>query len=314
MSTLTDRAFRAMASDCRIVTDLHEAVDDAVERVHLLEARWSRFISSSEVSRINDSAGTLALTSPETYTLFRTAQLAREWTEGRFNPLMLDQLERAGYGPGGPGTPHLGDTRPTSGGSQSDIDLYPELPAVVIPSGTRFDPGGIGKGLAADLVCEELIARGAATVMVDLGGDLRVAGRPWCGDRWTVELAAPQDRDATMGSLTLAGDGAVATSSVLSKRWRSGADAMHHLLDPSTGQPSTTDLLTASVTAPSAWQAEVAAKVGLLAGSLGFAALMERLGLHGVAVTRDGRPISTTDTDPRATATVADSEGPSTWN
>jgi len=291
---LEEQRFKAMGCSCRVVTRGSDgAALEGVRLVREYEARWSRFISSSEICGINALAGQVVVTSPETFNLIALAEAARSWTKGRFNPLMLSQLEASGYSrrwSEGVSDGYAGGATP---GTNLAIDLFASANAVVLPKGHRFDPGGIGKGFAADLVCAELVRLGATTVMVDLGGDLRVAGDPWYGDQWRVELAAPQQRRDSAGCLTLAEDGAVATSSVLSRRWRSGGQAVHHLLDPLTGLSCETDLLTVSVCAPTTWQAEVAAKVGLLAGSVGVAAELRRLGVHGVAFTRDGSPIST---------------------
>ena len=63
-------------------------------------------------------------------------------------------------------------------------------------------------------------------------------------------------------------DGAVATSSVLRRVWTVGGRSRHHLIDPSTGRPSTPDLELVSVIAGEAWMAEVLAKAVLLRGSV----------------------------------------------
>ena len=57
-----------------------------------------------------------------------------------------------------------------------------------IPAGVGFDPGGIGKGLAADLVADETMAGGALGVCVNMGGDLRVRGRSPDSESWTVAV------------------------------------------------------------------------------------------------------------------------------
>ena len=57
---------------------------------------------------------------------------------------------------------------------------------VSLPAGIRFDPGGIGKGLAADIVTEELITDGAAGALVSVGGDVRVRGKPPTGTTWDL--------------------------------------------------------------------------------------------------------------------------------
>jgi thiamine biosynthesis lipoprotein len=63
------------------------------------------------------------------------------------------------------------------------------------------------------------------------------------------------------------GGGGVATSSTLRRTWRRGEQRLHHLIDPSTQQPSATDLELASVVAGAAWRAEVLAKAVLLRGT-----------------------------------------------
>src|SRR2546428_658254 len=63
--------------------------------------------------------------------------------------------------------------------------------AVRLPVGTGFDPGGIGKGLAADSVVDELRADGAAGVCVNIGGDVRVEGDSPSGEAWTVAVEHP---------------------------------------------------------------------------------------------------------------------------
>lgn len=293
VNELEEIGFRAMGSSCRIVTRGSKGASSlGAEMVHDLERKWSRFIPSSEVHQLNGQSGHLVVMSMESYQLVSRAEQAREWTQGRFNPLMLSHIETLGYDKCWPLTrqTQVGGTAVSP--SVEPIELYPSLRAVIIPSGTRFDPGGIGKGLAADMVCDHLESAGATTVMIDLGGDLRVSGRPWHDTTWRVDIAAPQKRTESAGSLTLDGEGAIATSSVLGRRWRRNGQVVHHLIDPNTGRPSDTDLLTVSVTAPTAWRAEVAAKSALLVGAGGVEAELHRLGVHGVAFTRAGNPIS----------------------
>ena len=88
---------------------------------------------------------------------------------------------------------------------------------MTIPIGIGFDAGGIGKGLAADLVATELIAEGVGGVCVNIGGDLRVIGESPSGDGLDTG-----DRTPTGGRADCArrvGRGAIATSSVLRQDW-----------------------------------------------------------------------------------------------
>ena len=58
----------------------------------------------------------------------------------------------------------------------------------------------------------------------------------------------------------------MATSTTLRRRWVVGGVERHHLIDPRTGTPSTSDLALVAVVAGSAWMAEVLAKGVLLRG------------------------------------------------
>ena len=73
----------------------------------------------------------------------------------------------------------------------SDIEVDHADSIVRLPPGTGFDPGGIGKGLAADLLVAEALRAGVAGVCVDIGGDLRVEGRAPNGGSWTIAVEHP---------------------------------------------------------------------------------------------------------------------------
>src|SRR5207244_11191700 len=103
---------------------------------------------------------------------------------------------------------------------------------VRLPAGTGFDPGGIGKGLAADMVVAEATASGAAGVCVNLGGDLRVTGLDPTDAAWTVAVEHPLA--ATPLAYLGLRDGAVATSTTLRRRWQVEGQPRHHPLDPLT--------------------------------------------------------------------------------
>lgn len=168
------------------------------------------------------------------------------------------------------------------------IVLYPEMGGVRIPAGTGFDPGGIGKGFAADLVTDFLNDRGATCTSVELGGDVRVSGEPWFGASWRIGVANPFDPSTDIGAFAPQ-CGAVATSSTLRRRWTNAAEQRHHLLDPRTGLPSDTDLVSVTACSSVAWWAEVAAKTAVIAGASDAISLLNQFGTPGVAVSADGR-------------------------
>ncbi len=206
MSPWSMVAFRAMASPCRIVAPTHELAEYGRELVQQLERTWSRFDPLSEITAVNEAAGKLTIVSEVTYELLSLAQQARLATRGAFNPLMLDQLVALGYDRTWDA---LGDdVRPfpeASSAVQTRIELFPEISAVCLPPGTRFDPGGIGKGLAGDMVAAALLEAGAESVQIELGGDVRVAGPEWAGGPWRVVVDDTDHGAANPATITLPG-------------------------------------------------------------------------------------------------------------
>ena len=284
--------FEAMASRCRIVADTEQLALAGEQLVHKLESRWSRFRPASEVSTVNQAGGQLVMVSDVTAHLFDRAEFARVATGGRFNPLLLDRLEQLGYGPGATQVATIEHAEATSWLVESrPIEVFRKVGAVRLPAGSRFDPGGIGKGLAADVVVDHLRSLGASALQIELGGDVRVWGDNWTGRPWLVDVQDPRDRTSVMTRLELS-HGAIATSSVLGRTWTVGDRHLHHLIDPSTGQPSETDVISVTTTSSELWWAEVVAKVAVLAGSKRAPAVMRQLGCSGVVLDRTGRLVS----------------------
>jgi thiamine biosynthesis lipoprotein len=124
----------------------------------------------------------------------------------------------------------------------------------------------LGKGLAADIVVAQLRALGAPGAMVNLGGDLAVAGEPPEGEAWVVGVEDPHAAERTLCRVALA-EGGVATSSVLGRRWKVDGVEVHHLLDPATGGPTAGTLAAATVVAGQAWWAEALTKSLLVGGA-----------------------------------------------
>ena len=278
-----ERRFRAMGSDAHVlVVGDAELLDLAERRIADLESKWSRFVPTSEVSRLTALAGTTVAVSPDTALLVRRAIEAWHVSAGSFDPTILGAVVRAGYDRS---FEQLADHGPVDSGLGTGTDeIVVDGASVRLPAGTGFDPGGIGKGLAADVVAAELLAAGADGACVNLGGDVRVTGEPPVGDAWTVEVEHP-----TTGRLALLGlaDGGVATSTTLKRRWTVDGEARHHLIDPGTGLPSDTDLDLASVVARDAWIAEVLAKAVLLRGADRAFRLLDGTGAEALATTGD---------------------------
>jgi thiamine biosynthesis lipoprotein len=266
---VAERHFHAMGGEAHLVVSggREDLIDAAVERIADLEARWTRFRKDSEISMLNAMPGMPVVVSPETYELVDKAVFAWRHTRGRFDPTVLESLSAIGYDrsfetlvdDGG-----VGRYRGAPG--CSGIRLDPASFAITLPSGVSIDPGGIGKGLGADILVRELLSAGASGAMVNLGGDIRVAGDSPERDGWIILVEDPLDASAELATVHI-DDGAVATSSRLERRWERAGAEYHHLIDPETGLPFQGDVVAVTVVAGLGWWAEAMAKAVFAVGA-----------------------------------------------
>lgn len=303
--------FTAMGSDCAFtITGPDRSTAAALATraqavVDHLESLWSRFRPDSELMRLNARAGSASGVGPDTYALIASAIGAWRLTGGLFDPTMLDALVAAGYDRS---FDALGDAHrdgsvdgPSPTVRQNSLGpdailLDEERAFVTLPEHVHLDLGGIAKGAAADTVAGVLERAGAIGACVDLGGDIAVFGSRCDGQPWVIGVDDPAHRGADLALLRL-DRGAVATSSRSRRRWvRAGQDA-HHLIDPRTGRPATSDLLSVTVVASTTMWAEVYAKSALIAGSIEGELLVRSAGLAALFVGDGGEVIAAGDID-----------------
>jgi thiamine biosynthesis lipoprotein len=271
-------------------------VRTAAARLDDLEQRWSRFVLDSEISRCNALSGRAIDVSPETVRLVAHAVAGWSATAGVFDPTVLSALCDAGYDRDfrsvASRAAGLEPPAPRATPGCAEIIWDEVACTVTLPAGVRFDPGGIGKGLAADIVTEELMGAGAAGALVSVGGDVRVRGRSPAGVAWDLAIDDASREGAELLRLGLP-EGAVATSSRLQRSWTTRAGDAHHLIDPATGAPAETALVAVTAVTSDGWWAEIVAKAVLI-GGLGvesgghFAAMLVTVGADG-AVAYDPR-------------------------
>ncbi|HTU15683.1 MAG TPA: FAD:protein FMN transferase [Solirubrobacterales bacterium] len=289
---LNSREFAALGGKVGIsVADpaSDELLSGAQEIVGRVHSDLSRFDPDSELSRLNEDPRTEIEISPLMSRFLLDVIGAARISGGLVDATCLDSLERAGYRasmdfaresdaiklypsselPRHPAAPH-GEAR------WAEVEVDPDRGVVRRAPGIRFDSGGLGKGLAADLVAEFLDE--AAYFSVDCGGDLRVGGLT-AGDV-TISVANPLRGQDPLAELSVPAGHAVATSGITRSAWIGPeGEYSHHLIDPGTGLPAFTGIVQVSAVAPTAVEAEVRAKAALLVGPASAAEWLEYGGL-----------------------------------
>jgi thiamine biosynthesis lipoprotein len=240
------------------------------------EMQLSRFRDDSELMRLNTSAGHAMNVSQELWEVIEAALAAEQQSDGLVTPTLLCELERAGYRRSWDEGWAAG-TQPISAKQGQQNELRPvtgldhlierdaERRLITLHEGVRLDLGGIAKGWAVDRAVALLGAHGPA--LVDAGGDIAVSAPLSNGQRWPIGVSNPF-APAVDVDVLLVGRGGVATSGRDYRRWQREGAWYHHIIDPRSGEPAQTNVLSASVVAPTASRAEVAAKVALILGSV----------------------------------------------
>ncbi len=310
---------RAMGSPLRLtivgVTDARArtgwaTVSGAIEE---LEEVLSRFRPSADLVALNGRAGDPSCTTVHARLYDALAAAERAWrrTSGAFDPRVLGDLERLGYrgadgpGPSGSAQPageagEAGRSAPPAGSPATRAATFgdgrwlhrdPRSRSVAIAA--PLDLGGIGKGLALRWAFGALAAAlpeldaGRAGALLEAGGDLVARGAAPQPGPWLIGIESPLvDEEIAVVGLDA---GAVCTSSIGVHAWTTAdGRAVHHLLDPRTGEPGGAGLVSVTVAATDPAWAEVWSKALFLEGSRGIAPRARALGLAAWWIAEDG--------------------------
>ena len=293
--------FHAMG--CKMLAVVDSDVRPAsLEQVPLWFEEWekslSRFRQDSELCQFNRLAGRPIFVSEVLWDVMQVSAEAGKLTSGLVNPLILNALVNAGYNQS---FENLQDDPLASFSDSADVPglgeilTDPKVRTICIPEGAQLDFGGVAKGWAAHRATELLKINGPS--LVDAGGDIAVSGPDSHGDAWPIGIDDPFNPGTNFEIIYLE-IGGVATSGRDYRHWTHQGTPQHHIIDPGTGLPAATDILTATVIAPTVMQAEAVAKSVLISGSQhGLAWLDAHEDWAGVLVLEDGRRLYTRSAD-----------------
>ena len=280
MPDLFDIRFNAMASGCNVMLAAQDEAtasalaQAAIDEVHRIERKYSRYLADSVVGRINGAAGgDWVELDAETDGLLRYAASLYEISGGRFD-ITTGVLRRAwNFSAAASATPRL----PAADELQALLALtgWPSVQRdgarLRLPrAGMELDFGGFGKEYAADRAAAVLQARGVHHGYVNLGGDLRVIGPQPDGTPWRIAIQDPRDAGATIATIPVA-TGGLATSGDYERFFEVDGQRYCHILNARSGHP-VRYWRSVSVLAPLAVAAGSCATIAMLMGeeALGF--------------------------------------------
>lgn len=257
---------RAWSCTVRLVVDDDRALRPASEDLHALlddvDAAASRFRPDSELARANARAGRPVVVSRLFADLVAAALRIADHTSGAVDPTLGRTLADLGYdrdisevgdGPGARTRRAAHDWR--------DVRLDQAAGLLTVPRGTALDLGASAKAYTADLAAATLARRYDTAVLVELGGDVAVAGHRPGG--WCIAVAEHEHGD---GQLVTLRSGGLATSTTTVRQWRRSGYVVHHIVDPRTGASADGPWRTASVAAHDALHANAASTAAIVLG------------------------------------------------
>jgi FAD:protein FMN transferase len=239
------------------------------------DAALSRFKPDSELCRLNADERERVPASELLRRAVEAGLFAAERSGGLVDPTLVGEIEQAGYVASRAGMDGLplaealadaparqpASPRPEQRWRGFEVD--DEAGEIARPPGLRFDTGGTGKGLAADMLAANL--RGYSRFIVDCGGDIRIGGADALANPYEVFVEHPIS--GGRAHVLRLGSGGVATSGINVRIWRDADGRFaHHLLDPASGEPAWTGLVGATALGDSALEAETLSKAALLSG------------------------------------------------
>ena len=258
-----------------------------------IDAAASRFRPDSELSRLNAAGGRPLTVTATLASILAAALRAASLTGGDVDPTCASALISLGYdrdfaeltAAGAAAAMLPRPVGPVPGWRSVHLDRSARR--VRLDRGARLDLGAIAKAWAADRCAGQIARQLGCGVLVSLGGDVSVAGRPPAGGwqvRVTDDHAAPA---AAPGQTVAITSGGLATASTTVRPWTVAGRQLHHIIDPATSEPARSCWRTVSVAAGSCTDANTASTAAIVRSAAALDWLAD-LGLPARLVRHDG--------------------------
>lgn len=171
--------------------------------------------------------------------------------------------------------------------SLSDADSV----LVSMPSGTEISFASLAKGCAAKYAIQAMAAAGVTSGIISLGGNVQTLGVKPDGSNWNVAIQDPENSSDYVGIISV-GETAVVTSGGYQRYFIQNGVTYQHIIDPSTGRPAESDLLSVTIVCSDGTMADALSTALYVLGESGAKNYYETYGdFEMILVTDDGRTI-----------------------
>ncbi|MBU3185975.1 FAD:protein FMN transferase [Clostridium estertheticum] len=227
-----------------------KAIEESIIKVCEIDNKMSVFKNDSEISKINTNAGNKPqIVSNDTYYVIQKAIKYCTLSEGAFDITIRPIVSLWGIGKEGQQVPSSNEIKEKLKiVNYKDIVLDKDDRSIFLKNKKQeIDVGGIAKGYAADEVKNVMIKNGIKSALINLGGNILTLGTKIDGTPWSVGI---QDPFKTRGEFALTIsviNKSVVTSGNYERYFEVEGKRFHHIINPSTGYPSESDIVGATI-------------------------------------------------------------------
>lgn len=269
------------------------AAEACSKEIARAETLFSPTLATSDISKLNARAGHPVTIDADTAALIVRAKELSELTGGAYAPCVWPLTELWGFRDE-PRVPEETDILSLLPVTQASA-VITDGDTVTVPAGSGIDPGGIAKGYVSDRLRDILNDYGIKSALITLGGNVYAHGTKTDGSLWRVGIQDPFDASALIGTVACR-DTAVITSGSYQRYFEQDGELYHHILDPETGRPANSGLVSVTVICPDGTKADALSTALFVMGEeKALAFWRETGGFSLVLVRNDGSVLFTED-------------------
>lgn len=269
-------------------------LEKSTEIMKKLEHILSFYNDNSDITKINKNAGKdFVNVSDSTFEIVKKSKYYSQLTDGLFDISVAPLVKAWGICNDSPEVLNK-DTiyKLLPLVNYNDIILDEENVSIMLKKeNQKIDLGGIAKGYITDLIIDFYKENNVKSAIVNIGGNIKVLGRKSHEDLWQVGIYKPIKHSTDIICSLAVEDLSIVTSGIYERAFISNNKLYHHILDPRTGYPASTDIMSITIVNESSLLCDALATPLLIMGTFEASKFMQNHNIEGIIITTNNKII-----------------------